>query len=112
MVSGILEVSMLLIAAHCLCDYPLQGDFMASGKNKNTSIGKEIWMMVLPAHAAIHAGAVLIITGSAAAFILEFISHAVIDYLKCEGKLSFAQDQLAHLMVKVSIVAMLFGGFL
>lgn len=105
-----IETILLLIAAHCLCDYPLQGDFMAQGKNKNTKIGVDIWFMILPAHAAIHAGAVLLVTGSAVAFVIEFFSHAVIDYLKCENKLSFAQDQSLHIATKLFIVVLIIAG--
>jgi len=106
-VNGILEIALLLMAAHCLCDYPLQGDFMAQGKNRNTAIGRDIWLMILPSHAAIHAGAVLVVTGSAAACIIEFVTHTLIDFLKCEGKITFAQDQAAHLLVKALIVTLM-----
>ena len=100
------EIIILLIAAHCLCDYPLQGDFMAQGKNRNTPVGEKIWFMILPSHAAIHAGAVMLITGLPLAALLEFVSHTVIDFLKCEEKISFAQDQAAHIAVKALIVVM------
>ena len=105
-----LEMLLLLLAAHCLCDYPLQGDFMAQGKNRNTHVGRDIWHMILPAHAAIHAGAVLLVTGSVVAFIVEFLSHSAIDYLKCENKITFAQDQAAHVVVKFLILLLVFWG--
>ena len=52
-----------LIAAHAVCDYPLQGDFLAKAKNRTMPIPGVPWWQALGAHAAIHGGAVGLITG-------------------------------------------------
>ena len=52
----------LLLAAHALCDYPLQGDFLAKAKNPAQPIPGVPWWCAMAAHCAIHAGAVLLVT--------------------------------------------------
>lgn len=89
-----------LIVAHCVCDYPLQGDFLARAKNHRAPIAGVDWWIALAAHAVIHAGAVWFITRSPILAALEFVAHVAIDYAKCEGATSFRQDQLAHVVCK------------
>lgn len=91
----------LLIAAHALADYPLQGDFLAQAKDRNTAIGKVFWPHALFAHTVIHGGFVLIITGSVLLASLETIIHAITDWLKCEKKISLNTDQAIHIACKV-----------
>lgn len=83
-------------------DYPLQGDFLAQAKNRHTAIGKPIWWMALPSHGAIHGAGVFLITGSLTFGIAELIAHSIIDALKCEGRITYAQDQLLHVACKVA----------
>lgn len=42
------------------------------------------------------------------ASIIEFFSHFIIDYKKCEGKYSFMIDQILHIIVKISFLIILF----
>jgi hypothetical protein len=90
-----------LLAAHALCDYPLQGDFLAKGKNQTSPLPGVPWYQCLLAHALIHAGAVALITESATLGIAEFVVHAVTDYAKCAGHLTFDQDQAIHYASKI-----------
>lgn len=92
----------LLIAAHALADYPLQGDFLAQAKNRNTAIGKVFWPHALFAHSMIHGGFVLIITGSMWFALAEVAIHAATDWLKCEGKISLNSDQSIHIACKLA----------
>lgn len=94
-----------LVASHALCDYPLQGDFLAKGKNRTAPIPGIPWWQLLGAHAAIHGGAVGLITGIWWLGLLEFAAHFVIDDLKCRSRLTFSQDQALHLICKVAWVA-------
>ena len=96
-----IEVFLLLIFAHCLADYPLQGDFLAQGKNRNSDIGKVFWPHALSAHAIIHGGFVGLITGSWVLFILESVIHGLVDWFKCEGLISMRADQSAHYLCKI-----------
>lgn len=89
-----------LIAGHALCDYPLQGDFLAKAKNRTAPIPGVPWYQALGAHAAIHGGMVALVTGSAAMGLAETAIHALTDDLKCRGKLSYNQDQAIHLACK------------
>lgn len=91
-----------LLVAHALCDYPLQGDFLAKAKNPRAPIPEVPWAFPMAAHAAIHGGAVAFCTGSPLLGVLEAALHAVIDYEKCVGRFTFAQDQIAHVMCKVA----------
>lgn len=90
-----------LTLAHFVCDYPLQGDFLAKAKNRAAPIPGVPWYQALGAHAAIHGGAVAIITGVWWLGALEFVAHATIDDAKCTGKIGFNADQAAHLACKV-----------
>lgn len=91
-----------LLAAHALCDYPLQGDFLAKAKNWMHPIPGVPWEYALAAHAGIHAGAVLLITGHLSLAMWEFLAHFAIDFAKCGDLISFRADQLAHVACKVA----------
>ena len=91
----------VLLFGHALADYPLQGEFLAQAKNRNTEVGKVFWMHALPAHSIIHGGFVLLITSSLPLALAETIIHGVTDYLKCEGRISLHADQAIHVLCKV-----------
>lgn len=95
------QLLFLLVVCHNLADYPLQGDFLAQGKNRHTAIGKIFWPYALSAHALIHAGFVFLATGSLLLGLLEAVVHAVTDWLKCEERISLHTDQLAHYLCKL-----------
>lgn len=90
-----------MLAAHGLCDYPLQGDFLARGKNHTDPIPGVPWYQCLAWHAMIHGGAVALITGSLALGIAEFAIHCVIDFCKCAGLFGFNVDQALHVACKI-----------
>lgn len=89
-----------LIVGHALCDYPLQGDFLARAKNRTMPIPGVPWYQALGAHAAIHGGAVALITGMPLLGVAETLLHAFIDDAKCRGKIGFNTDQAAHVFCK------------
>lgn len=91
----------LLIFAHALADYPLQGDFLAQAKNRNTAVGKVFWPHALFAHSVIHGGFVLVLTGSIGMAIAESVIHGITDWLKCDNKISLNQDQVIHITCKL-----------
>ncbi len=103
----------LLIAGHALADFVLQSDVMAAAKSRHGAIHKRKskhfppWQYWLGAHTLIHGGIVLLITESLLLGLIETCLHTVIDFLKCEGKLSFHQDQALHLLCKVIYCAVL-----
>ena len=97
-----MEKLFYMIAAHFLCDYPLQGDWLAKAKNPTINlIGETIWPMALFGHAMIHASAVLIITGMPALAASELVIHAITDYTKCKNGLTYNGDQTVHLVCKM-----------
>jgi len=96
-----------LIVAHVLCDYHLQGDFLARGKNVRNPIPGVPWYQCLAAHALIQGAGVAVVTGNPFLGGLEFGAHWVIDYLKCSGKIGFNCDQVLHVACKLAWVALM-----
>ena len=95
-----------LVIGHAVADFVLQPGPMSTGKNRNVDLrgvyGDNFppWYYWLSAHALTHAGFVYLITNSPLCAFLEFISHALIDYSKCERWVGFHQDQLLHMLFK------------
>lgn len=106
---GPLAMFAALVAAHAVCDYPLQGDFLARAKNRTAPIPGVPWWQALGAHAAIHGGAVGWVTGLWWLGAMEAAAHFLIDDLKCRGRLSFNQDQALHIAFKVMWVVIAIG---
>lgn len=93
-----ISILFLLVAAHWVCDYPLQGQFLAEAKQHGP-----LRVYHLVAHSGIHGAAVFLITGSIWLGLIEWMAHTIIDNEKCRGKSSFAIDQAAHIACKVII---------
>lgn len=100
--SGETVTLFLLLAGHFVCDYPLQGDFLARGKNHTAPLPGVPWYQCLIAHSFIHGGAVALITGYWQLGLLEFSIHALIDFLKCGGHFGFNTDQAFHIVAKLT----------
>lgn len=96
--SHILTRLLLLFAGHALCDYPLQGDFLARAKNHKLDDG---WYRGLLAHALIQSGMVYVITQSLWLALAELVIHAATDYAKCDGRITSNQDQAVHYACKI-----------
>ncbi len=99
-----------LIFGHFLADYPLQGDFLARGKNHKNPIPGVPWYQCLFAHAVIHGGVVGYITGHPMLGVAEFFAHGAIDWAKSEGIIGFNHDQALHIVCKILWVAMISCG--
>lgn len=106
-----------LVIGHAFADFPLQGDFLSRGKNRNgkapqladgTENPRDLWIYLMSAHCLIHAGFVWVITGVFVFALAEFVLHWIIDALKCEGKTSFATDQWLHIFTKLVFVVILY----
>lgn len=123
-VTGIGSAFALLFAfciGHALGDFPLQGDFLARGKNRHLPSPiladgdrshKRVWLYCLTYHAIIHAGLVWIITGSVVIGVIELIVHWIIDAMKSENTFGFETDQWLHIGTKVIYVALIWAGIL
>lgn len=92
-----------LAVGHALCDFPLQGPYLAACKRRRNPEGAGgMWFFGLTAHALIHAGAVAMVTGSMVLGMAEFVAHWSIDMAKCEGIISTKTDQLLHFGCKLA----------
>lgn len=122
--TGFVSAFVMLFAltiGHAFADFPLQGDFLSRGKNRNcppVSLAdgrkgpENLWAYLMSAHCLIHAGFVWVITGHVVLALAEFFLHWAIDVVKCEGKTAFATDQWLHILTKVLYVAILWIGWL
>jgi len=108
-----------LCIGHALGDFPLQGQFLAQGKNRHLTPPiladgakppKRVWIYCLTAHALIHAGLVWVITGSVVLGFIELIVHWIIDALKSENTYGFEVDQWLHILTKVVFVILIWMG--
>ena len=119
--SSALVLFFALAIGHAIADFPLQGDFLARGKDRHQAFiqlvdGQEnpkyLWAYLMTAHCLIQAGFVWIITGSALLGFVEFVLHWIIDAIKCDNRTSFEVDQLLHLLTKAVFVGLLWAGLL
>jgi hypothetical protein len=100
------EILFLLLAVHALCDYPLQGDFLAKAKNHNDTeiikfMGKGFWLHALTSHSLIQGGGVALVTGIWWLGLMETVAHWLIDFGKCAGKYNIHYDQGLHVLCKI-----------
>lgn len=106
MVEHFVMLSLMLLGAHWLCDYPLQGQFLSDAKAKGP-----LRFYHLVSHAGIQGAAVALVTGDVWLGLAEWVSHIVIDELKVRGKTTFAQDQALHIACKAVWLLLIFAGF-
>ncbi|MFT8896285.1 MAG: hypothetical protein ABF968_04900 [Acetobacter sp.] len=97
---SVLQKFSAMVGAHAVCDYPLQGEFLAIGKNRFKPSPLIPWYQALGAHSVIHGLAVGVVTKSVCFGVSEALVHAITDDLKCKGRLSFNQDQMIHIACK------------
>lgn len=118
-VAGTLILFFALAIGHALGDYPLQGAFLAAGKNRHidssifsgeSEASPILWIHSLTAHCLIQAGMVWIITGSATLALVEFVLHGIIDFLRCEKRIGFTFDQILHFSCKLIYAMILVSG--
>jgi hypothetical protein len=103
---AILGLFLMLLFWHALADYPLQGDFLSRAKRRDGVPGFP-WYQALFWHSAIHAGGVVVITGSLWMGLVELVAHGMIDYGKCQQRFGINVDQALHVATKVVIILLL-----
>ena len=104
-----MEALLWMLIGHAVADSPLQGDWLSKAKNPTLCLvpGETIWPLALLSHAAIHAGAVKLATGSWMLAGAELVAHTLIDYGKCRGVINYNQDQSAHIACKLCWASLL-----
>jgi len=101
------ELLALMVLAHALGDYPLQGEFLSRAKSRANPVPGVPWYQALAAHSIIQGGLVGLVTGSLWLGLAEAVVHALVDDAKCMGRLTFNQDQALHIACKIVWVAVL-----
>lgn len=91
----------VMLVAHALADYPLQGDFLSKAKNVSAPIPGVPWYQAMIAHSVIQGGFVGMITGSVTLGLMEAWAHFFTDYTKCRNWIGFNTDQFIHVACKV-----------
>lgn len=98
-----------LICSHAICDFALQSDAMAKGKNRHNHATpppgakfQPSWGYWLSAHALIHGAGVALVTGVWWLGLAEASCHALIDFNKCENRIGINADQTLHVACKIA----------
>jgi hypothetical protein len=99
-VSAYLTLFAMMVVAHALFDYPLQGDFLSKAKNRANPIPGVPWYQAMAAHSIIQGGAVWFLTGSIWLGLAEAWCHFCIDDMKCRNRIGFNEDQAFHIGCK------------
>lgn len=107
--------ALLLLLGHCLADF-FQGG-LSKAKRRQPMLKDGVpgpikpasqWLPWLALHGLLHGAATGLALMSWEACACEAISHALIDWGKCEGKYGTAVDQTLHIGCKVAWLAIFF----
>jgi hypothetical protein len=96
-----------LVIGHFVMDFPLQGSAVAAQKSpipgaRNEALAKAVpWPYWMTAHALMHGGTVMLITGSLTLGVLETTIHWLTDVAKCCRLIGIHTDQAIHIGCKV-----------
>ena len=101
-----LNLLILLVLAHFVCDFVLQSDRMAVEKIPGRDDTLH-WGWWLSSHAATHGLAVALLTDVPLLGVMETLLHAMIDGLKSRFGFTLALDQSLHLLCKLAWVLLL-----
>lgn len=97
-----LMVLFWLFGSHFVCDYALQSEFMAKGKNPDGSPHFGVpWGWTMTAHCFTHGVGVALVLGNVWFGLAEIYSHFTVDYLKCKKRFGASVDQTLHLSFMV-----------
>jgi len=58
---GPLAIFAAFVVVHALADFPLQGEYLARQKKRETASSKAEWLVALAAHSVIHGGGVWLV---------------------------------------------------
>jgi hypothetical protein len=95
-------VFFLLIGAHALADYCIQGDAVAIGKNKYIDPARfgVNWYYWMFGHAFTQGLLVALVTQNAFIGLAEAVFHFLVDWLKCKKYIGIHSDQFLHFASK------------
>jgi hypothetical protein len=101
-----LNLLILLVLAHFVCDFVLQADRMAVEKMPGRDDTLH-WGWWLGSHAATHGLAVALLTDVPLLGVMETVMHAIIDWLKIRFHFTLVLDQSLRLVCKLTWVLLL-----
>ena len=116
--SGSLALFFAFLIGHALADFPLQGEYLAIGKERGDGLEKltgvaplpGMWIFCLFMHSLIHGGAVWFVSGSALLGFIETCLHGAIDFAKSSRWTNFYFDQGLHVICKLAYVYLISQG--
>lgn len=104
----IAQLGFSLLCSHAVCDFALQSDVMAKGKNRHNRTTpppgakyQPSWAHWLTAHALIHGAGVALVTGIWWLGLAETVAHWLIDFNKCDNRYGINTDQSLHITCKI-----------
>lgn len=108
----IINTAWFLLGCHVFGDWVFQSHVMACEKSRHSEseLQKHVpWYWWLSGHAFAHGFLVSIATSSISLGLMEFVTHGLIDWGKCEGHYGMAMDQTLHLICKGIWLWLMFG---
>ena len=96
----VFDTFLVLLLAHLLLDYPLQGRFLSRAKNRYDPVQHVPWYQAMFAHTAMHGIAVGLITGIWLFTLLEMAIHWWTDDRMCGGEHTYNQNQAINIFTK------------
>ncbi len=100
--SAVVKTVYWLLICHFIGDYFLQSEYIAGTK------GESLYHLIV--HCALYTAPFAVIFGIRWMIAIIFVSHAVVDFLKCRKILSYVQDQVLHLLVLAIIFFLMRNG--
>jgi len=99
------QVLFILLCAHALADFPLQGQYLAVGKFRENSHweGRPHWLFCLTYHALIHGIVVAVLLSQINYYpfhygVLAAVVHWFIDFARGEKLFGINWDQFIHIV--------------
>lgn len=107
---SLLEILWWLAVGHIVSDFVLQTDFMARYKSPKAEpiAAAGPWWLWLGAHGMMNGAVTAFILGAWWVGPIEAVHHALTDWCKCTGRISFWQDQISHAVVKLALLTWMY----
>lgn len=90
-----LKLLLTLMGFHYLGDYVLQTDYIAKGKNTDDYL--------LFVHCVLYTLPFVFVFDEWYYLLIIFVTHIIVDKLKCKGRINIVIDQILHISILIVI---------